>query len=198
MAVAGVVLAAGLSSRMGRNKLLLPIDGESLVRRAARTALDAGLSPVVVVLGHEADRVGGELDGLEVVRVVNGDHEDGPGTSVAAGAARASHAPVEALVLLLADMPLVTTAMVEGLVARWRETRAPLVISRYGDAQAPPSLFARELFPVLTDVDEAAGAKPVIAEHASEAAVVDWPAEALRDLDVAADYDAVKERLSRR
>ncbi len=198
MAVAGVVLAAGLSSRMGRNKLLLPIDGESLVRRATRTALAAGLSPVIVVLGHEAELVDRELEGLDVTRVLNGDYEDGPGTSVAAGVARASHTAAEALVLLLADMPLVTTDMLTRLVARWRETGAPLVLSRYGDAQAPPTLFARDLFEELMDVDEATGAKPVVAEHAAEAAAVAWPADALQDLDVAADYDAVKARLTRR
>jgi molybdenum cofactor cytidylyltransferase len=196
--VAGVVLAAGTSTRMGRNKLLLPLDGESLVRRATRAALEAGLAPVIVVLGHESELVAQALTGLDCTLVVNGDYESGPGTSVSAGVARASHSPAEALVLLLADMPFVTAAMLSALVTRWRETEAPLVISRYGDAQAPPTLFGRALFEELMDVDETTGAKPVIAEHAASAAVVEWPASALQDLDVAADYEAVKDRLSRR
>ena len=62
--VAGVVLAAGASRRMGRNKMLLELEGEPLVRRAARRALEAGLTPVVVVLGHEADRARAALAGL--------------------------------------------------------------------------------------------------------------------------------------
>lgn len=198
MAVAGVVLAAGLSTRMGRNKLLLPLNGESLVRRAARVAIEAGLAPVIVVLGHEADIVAKELAGLDCTLVLNGEYEEGPGTSVSAGVARASHSPADALVLLLADMPFVSAAMLGSLVSRWRETSAPLVISRYGDAQAPPTLFSRELFEELMDVDEETGAKPVIAEHADSAGVVEWPAAALQDMDVPADYDAVKARFSRR
>ena len=64
MTVAGIVLAAGHSTRMGPNKLLLQLGGESLVRRAARAARDAGLAPILVVLGHDADRVAEEVRGL--------------------------------------------------------------------------------------------------------------------------------------
>src|SRR6058998_921011 len=72
--VAGVILAAGASRRMGENKMLLELDGESLVRRAARRALGAGLSPVVVVVGHEADRLRAELKDLPVEFAVNSDY----------------------------------------------------------------------------------------------------------------------------
>ena len=84
--VSAVLLAAGQSRRMGAdNKLLLPIDGEPVVRRTARQLLGAGLEEVVVVLGHEADSVSGALDGLAVRAVVNPDYRDGQMTSVRAG-----------------------------------------------------------------------------------------------------------------
>src|SRR5256885_9157549 len=75
--VAGVILAAGASRRMGagRNKMLLQLEGESLLRRAARRALAAGLSPVIVVLGHEADKARAELQGLSCESVVNPDRK---------------------------------------------------------------------------------------------------------------------------
>src|SRR3989442_9102604 len=72
--VAAVLLAAGASRRMGRNKMLLQLEGESLIRRAARRALAAGLSPVVVVVGHEEDRLRAELKDLAVVFAVNPDY----------------------------------------------------------------------------------------------------------------------------
>ena len=126
--VAGVVLAAGLSTRMGRNKMLLFLDGETLVRRAARAALAAGLAPVIVVLGHESERVRVELVDLPVVPVVNPRHGEGVRTSLQEGVAAARGAG--ALVVVLADMPFVTASMIETVVARHRETGAPLVVSR--------------------------------------------------------------------
>jgi molybdenum cofactor cytidylyltransferase len=191
-----VVLAAGSSSRLGRNKLLLDLGGETVVRRAVRAGIQAGLDPVIVVLGHEAGRVRGELEGLPCVVVVNPDHPRGAGTSVRAGVARASETNAEALVLMLADMPLVTAEMIATLVARRRETRARLVVSRYGETQAPPSLFDRSLFGELLASDDKSCAKPVIRRHTAEAVAVEWPPEALQDLDLPADYDQLRARMA--
>jgi molybdenum cofactor cytidylyltransferase len=175
---------------MGRNKLLLPIGGESVVRRAAREALDAGLDPVVVVLGHEAERVRGELAGLACRAVVNHDHALGVGSSLRAGVAEASAAPAAgAAVVLLADMPFVTAPSIRRVVEAWRESGAPLVVSRYGDVDAPPTLYDRSLFGELLALGEGACGKKVVRRHAHEAAVVPSPADALRDIDVAEDYE---------
>ena len=176
---------------MGRNKLLLAFAGESVVRRAVRRAL-AVLDPVIVVLGHEADQVRAELAGLPCRIVVNPEHGRGINTSVRTGIA-ALPAEVAAAVVLLADMPLVTTAMLVGLVERFRATGAPLVISRYGDAVAPPHLYARPLF---TDLAEAGSGKPIIGRHHAEAEVLAWPAAALADLDVPADRERVEALLA--
>lgn len=194
--VAGVVLAAGSSVRLGRNKLLLDLGGETVVRRAARAAIEAGLDPVIVVLGHEAGRVREELEGLPCVVVVNSEHTRGAGTSVRAGVAHASETKAEALVLILADMPLVTAGMIATLVARRRETGAQLVVSRYGETQAPPNLFDRSLFGELLASDDTSCAKPVIRRHTAEAVAVEWPPEALQDLDVAADYEQLRARMA--
>ncbi|HET6922826.1 MAG TPA: NTP transferase domain-containing protein, partial [Anaeromyxobacteraceae bacterium] len=85
MKVTGILLAAGAATRMGRNKLLISLEGETLLRRAARRALAAGLDPVVVVLGHQAGRARRELDGLGCRAVVNPRHALGLNTSLAAG-----------------------------------------------------------------------------------------------------------------
>jgi molybdenum cofactor cytidylyltransferase len=195
--VAAVVLAAGASTRLGRNKLLLDLGGESVVRRAVRTAIEARLDPVIVVLGHEAERVREELVGLRCEVIVNPDHARGAGTSLRAGVARVAATGAEALVLMLADMPLVTAEMLATLVLRRRETRAPLVVSHYGDTQAPPNLFSRSLFDELLASDDKKCAKPVIRRHSDEAVAAQWPPEALKDLDVAADYEALRTQLER-
>jgi molybdenum cofactor cytidylyltransferase len=186
--VAAVVLAAGSSSRMGRNKLLLPLDGETMVRRAARTAV-AATDRVVVVIGHDAARVRAELDGLACAVVMNPDHARGTGTSVHAGVRAAAGA--DAVVVVLADMPFVTTDMIAALVGRYRATGAPLVVSHYGDVQAPPTLYDRSLFAELLAIDDERGAKQVARRHEDEAEVVAWPESALQDVDSPADYEKV-------
>src|ERR1051326_6470278 len=134
----------GGSRRMGpgRNKMLLELAGEPLVRRAARRALAAGLSPVVVVLGHEADRARAALAGLPVEITVNPDFTGPTSGSLHAGL-DVLGADVEAVVVLLADMVHVTAAALAELVTRTRSSGAPLVVSRYGDVTAPPLLFRR-------------------------------------------------------
>src|SRR5439155_19289259 len=148
-AVAGVVLAAGTSSRMGRNKLLLELGGETVVRRAVRAAVGARLDPVLVVLGHEAERVAAELAGLPCLTLLNPRFGEGVRTSLQAGVARAAEC-AGALVVVLADMPFVTAEMIEAVTARYRATRSPLVVSHYGDdVDAPPILYDRSLFAEL-------------------------------------------------
>ncbi len=193
--MAAVVLAAGSSTRMGRNKLLLHLGGESLVRRAVRAAAAAGVDPVVAVLGHEEPRVRAELDGLPCVIIVNPDHARGVDTSLQAGVRRAA-AAADAIVVVLADMPFVTAAMIATLVERHRATGAPLVVSRYGDVQAPPTLYGRALFPELLSIPGERCAKQVVRRHEQEAVVVAWPEDALRDIDVPEDYEGARAELA--
>jgi molybdenum cofactor cytidylyltransferase len=188
--VAGVVLAAGSSSRLGSNKLLIELGGEPIVRRAARRALEAGLTPVIVVLGFEADRVAEALQGLDVTPVVNLDHAGGMQGSLQAGIGRVP-ADCEAAVVILADMPLVTSAMSAGLVLRFRGGLEPLVISLYGDVQAPPTLYARALFPALGAAG-AGGGRQVVRDHRDGAAAMKWPPALLADLDRPEDVDRLR------
>ena len=194
--VAGVLLAAGASSRFGANKLLLEFGGEPLVRRAASAALAAGLDPVVCVLGYEADRVLAALSGLPIRAVVNPDYARGMNSSLATGIA-AVPAEAAAAVVQLADMPRVTADMLASLVAVFRETGAPLIASCYveggadaGDGiHAPPTLYARALFPELGGPEGDGCGKRVVRRHADAVVRVKWPAAALADVDRAEDWE---------
>jgi molybdenum cofactor cytidylyltransferase len=192
--VAAIVLAAGGSARMGRNKLLFPLSGETVLRRAVRRATVAGFDPVVVVLGHEAGRAQAELGGLACRTVVNPDWEHGINRSLRTGLA-ALPAESTAAVVMLADMPLVTTEMLRTLVERWRDGTAPLVISDYEGVNAPPMLYGRPLFPELLAMEGEGCGKQVVRRHREEAAAVAWPAAALADLDLPEDYERVRARV---
>jgi molybdenum cofactor cytidylyltransferase len=197
MAIAGILLAAGAASRMGRNKLLLELEGEPLLRRAARRALEAGLAPVLVVLGHQAERAGEALAGLTCTAVPNPAWAGGMNTSLSAGVL-AVPAEAEAAVVLLADMPFVDAAMIRAVVERWRETGAPVVASRYGAATAPPTLYARELFPQLTGGTGEGRGREVVRGQGERACLVEWPPAALADLDVPGDLEKARARLGAR
>lgn len=209
--VAGVVLAAGSSVRMGRNKLLLEVGGETVVRRAVRTALAAGLDPVVVVTGHEREAVEAELHGLRCCAVYNDEHARGQHTSIRAGVAAVDGGCAAAVdegraatkdegcaaaIVLLADMPFVTPAMLRAVAAHHAESGACLVVSRYGgDTTAPPILYGRSLFPELLRMDRRCG-RQVVKRHRAEAVAVDWPLGAMRDLDRPSDYADARRKLA--
>lgn len=180
---------------MGRNKLLLELDGETVVRRAALVASEAGLDPVVVVTGHAPDAVEAEVADLGCRIVINEEHETGIHTSVTVGVAALDEGP-EALIVMLADMPFVTADMLRALVGRYRETGAPLVLSRYGaDVNAPPMLYDRRLFGELSVMKRRCG-REVVKRHRDEALEIEWPEEALRDIDYPEDYERIRDELA--
>lgn len=191
--VGGVVLAAGPSTRMGANKLLFDIAGETLVRGAVRRALDAGLDPLIVVLGHDAARTERQLDHLRPACrvVVNADYARGINSSLKTGIG-ALPETVDAAVVMLADMPFVTTEMIASLVTCYKESRPRLVISDYEGVNAPPMLYDRALFPELQTMEGEGCGKIVVRRHRDEAEVLRWPASALTDIDVPADYEGVR------
>ncbi len=163
-----VVLAAGASTRLGRPKQLVLLDGVPLVARAARTALDAGLGPVVVVLGAEAEAVERAVAGLDVRCVRNARWEAGVGTSIAAGIAAAGDDQACAAAIVLAcDQPGVTAKHLRALAAAWRAGRAEAVGSAYGGTIGIPVLFARSRFAALAALAPGAGAKTLLAGSAS-------------------------------
>lgn len=189
--VGAVLLAAGASRRMGVNKLLLEIDGEPMVRRAARRTLLAGCAPVVIVTGHEAARTRGALVGEEVLFTESPDPIGPTSGSLHAGL-RALPERVESAIVILADMVEVSTPMLRALITADSESDQPLVVSRYGDVLAPPLLFRRALWPELLAWSGEGCGKAVVRAHADEARYIDWPTAALRDIDTPAEYEALR------
>jgi molybdenum cofactor cytidylyltransferase len=190
--IAGVVLAAGTSTRMGRNKLFLELEGKPLVRHVVERASNAGFDPLIVVLGHEADLVQQALEGLSYRPVTNLEYERGVNSSLRAGIHAASETPASAAVVMLADMPFVTTGMMATMMDKYRHSDVPLVISDYGGVNAPPMLYDRSLFGELAVSEGQGCGKHVVKRHRHAAASASWPVEALTDVDEPADYERVK------
>ena len=179
--VAGVILAAGSSSRLGAPKQLLRYGGETLLHRAVRLALEAGLDPVHVVLGSNAAAVGDALADLRtrVTTVVNDDWQTGMGSSLARGIASLPAAtgpePGAALVLVT-DQPRLSDAILASITTAFRTGGATLVASRYASgALGVPALFARRYFPELTRLTGDRGARALFTRHRDDLATVAFP-----------------------
>ena len=187
--VGAVVLAAGSSSRMGSPKQILQYRGESLLRRAALAALGAGLRPVVVVTGANAELSRGELEGLDVREVLNTRWETGMASSIRAGVEGlvGANPNAPAAVLMLCDQPHLTSEIISGLVKAHGATGSPVVASEYGGGFGVPALFDRTLFAELARLEGAAGAKLVIKRHASEAHFIPFPGGEV-DVDTPDDF----------
>jgi molybdenum cofactor cytidylyltransferase len=189
--ISAVILAAGASTRMGVQKLLLPLGNEPLVRRAVRHVCGAGFDDVLVVLGSEYKATLAALEGLEVRHAVNLEAASGMGSSFRTAV---EHLPDSAAAMFaLADQPFVTTNEYRMLLDTYRQHPSPIVSVRYGDVMAPPHLFERELFAELAQLRH--GARPVLQRHAGRSVVVTFPPDLLVDIDTPEDYELAKSRL---
>lgn len=163
--IAGLILAAGESSRMGRDKALLTYRGQTFLETIIATLREAGIERVAVVLGHHAEEIQRaiELPGVEVV--VNAAYRLGQTSSLQAGL-RALDAPdLEAVVLCLVDHPAVSAATVRQLVDSFRASPAPVVIPTYQGRRGHPVVISRALFPELLSLGPAEGANTIIRRH---------------------------------
>jgi molybdenum cofactor cytidylyltransferase len=185
--VAGVVLAGGTSSRFGAaNKLLAELDGEPLVRHAARTFLDAGLDETIAVLGYEAEDVSAALVDLDVRTVRNPEYEEGMSTTVARGV-RAVDDGVDAVVFLPGDMPAVDPATVESLVDAYRAEVGTAIAAAHDDRRGNPVLFDRRHFDELLAVDGDVGGRPVLLDGDGAAFVATGDPGVVADVDTTDD-----------
>ena len=187
-----IVLAAGRSSRMGRAKATLPVDGaHTFLTRIVRTFLDAGVDDVIVVVGHDADAIAASFSesGLPARFVVNRDYDRGQLSSLLAGLNAIDRPGVAAVLVTLVDVPLVTAATVRTVVDTYRRTRAPIVRPTSGDRHGHPLLIDRSVFGALRSADLSTGAKPVVRAHATAAGDIAIADEgAFADIDTVDDY----------
>jgi molybdenum cofactor cytidylyltransferase len=158
--------------------------------------LAAGLEPVIVVLGFEAKSVAAALSGLPCLTILNRNHAGGMGGSMRVGIASVP-ASASAAVVILADMPFVTSEMLRALADAHRERGALLVASRYGEVTAPPTLYGAALFPEFASLRDDACGRELLRRHRDELVYVTWPEAALADLDRPEDYERLRTAAAR-
>jgi molybdenum cofactor cytidylyltransferase len=171
--LAALVLAAGRSTRMGGpNKLLAEIGGRPLVRIAVEQALASHARPVIVVTGHQRERVEAALAGLDVTFVHNPDYADGMSTSVKSGIA-AVPADADGAIICLGDMPQVDATLIDRLLAAFDPEKGALaVVPTMDGKRGNPVVWSRRFFPELAELGGDVGARHLIASYPEAVAEV--------------------------
>ncbi|MBT9392784.1 nucleotidyltransferase family protein [Hymenobacter sp. NST-14] len=193
MSNAILLLAAGSSSRLGQPKQLLQFQGQTLLRRAAETAVAAASgAPVVVVTGALHQELLPELAGLPVQVVRNPDWAAGMGASIQTGLTfLETLLPTPAgVTVMLCDQPFVTPTLLAELHAAHTCTGRPIVASAYAETQGVPVYFATEAFPLLRALPAGAGAGQLLRQHAALVAAVPFALGAV-DVDTPEQYAAL-------
>lgn len=180
MRTGAVVLAAGKASRFGSPKQLLEINGETLIDRACRTAVEAGCQPVLRLLGSHADKILGRPCPAGIATFIHAGWEEGMGSSLAAGVSHLLELDpgLDAILVLLADQPMITPTLLETMQAALLATS--VVWCDHTHAKGPPALFSGKHFHELMALSGDRGAKAVIANH--QATTIPFP-DAAWDID---------------
>ncbi len=204
MRIPAIVLAAGRSSRMGRPKAALPLDdGQTFLSHIVSALQEAGVSDIIVVVGHDPQAVRASLPrerASPAVRFVeNPKYESGQLSSLLAGISAIESDEAPAALVTLVDVPLVSAATIRAVVERYLQTGAPVVRPARGAEHGHPVLIDRRVFADLRGADPAQGAKAVIRRYASAAGEV--PVEdagAFLDIDTVEEYERILQAFRRR
>jgi molybdenum cofactor cytidylyltransferase len=200
--IAAIILAAGESRRMGFPKALLSyseLDGSetTFLAHLLDVFAKSRARPVVVVLGHDAERIRSEVSFGEARTVWNERYRSGMLSSIQKGIAEIDETGVEGALVLPVDHPDVTSAIVDALIARFAETPRPILLPVNRGRRGHPVLFSRQVFPELGSAPEAVGARQVVWDHQKDLLEVEVGDEGVaRDVDTPEDYRAWRERSS--
>ena len=189
-----VVLAAGHAARFDGAKLTQVLGGKPLLQYSLASAQSAFPGRVLLVAGHDAETIIESSDGLADVVVINPDYSSGQGSSLAVGVS-ACRDDADAVVIMLADQPLVTTDALEKLFGAWTGDENHIVASDYEGSPGPPALFGRGTFDQLCGLTGDSGAKKVIQSGQFDVASVAIGPLGL-DVDTPQDLETAAQLLS--
>jgi molybdenum cofactor cytidylyltransferase len=187
-----IILAAGRSSRMGRAKQLVVVDGESMVRSAVKVALATEADQVVLVTGAYADEIGAQV--ADFVDLALGRLQIAHNSAWAEGQAGSMQTGLRALadhcgaaIFFPVDQPYMPPLLLTHLAAAWQAGAKIVAPAVEGKMRGAPALFDRTLWPELFEVTGDVGGRDVLRAHAHEVQTIDAPAAWLRDLDTPED-----------
>jgi molybdenum cofactor cytidylyltransferase len=189
-----VVLAAGMSSRLGSPKQLLVYQDKSLLQHAADKTLQTSMRPMVVVVGANSDDMKQQMEEMKVEVVDNEGWREGMASSLRCGLVAVLKMEPEAdgIIFMVCDQPYVNKSLLDCLLMTQHETGLPIVASSYKGNLGTSALFHKSLFPELLELKGDVGARIITAQHADDIVSVLFPKGSV-DIDTAAEYEALKQ-----
>jgi molybdenum cofactor cytidylyltransferase len=185
-----LILAAGESSRFGSNKQLIEFDGETLVGRTVRLAEDICGERTILVVGNDWKRVLEACAPLCGFFVYNDNYKSGIASSIVCGINAVAHS-ADAILLLMADQPLITTQHLKSLINEWREAQNEIVISEYSGIQGPPVIFPAQCFDNLITLKGDQGARSLLTNPKFSIRSLAFDAAAI-DIDTPEDFERLE------
>jgi molybdenum cofactor cytidylyltransferase len=192
--IAGIVLAAGLSRRMGQSKVLMKVGGRAIIRYVVESVLAGGVDSVWVVTGPDVEPIEAALSGIEVQIAENPAPEEGQAGSVRTGIA-ALPPSVDSVLIALGDQPLLAPSIIPALLAARRTSPKLIVAPRYRDGQGNPVVFKREIFPELLRLTGDQGARSIIQKEPTRVEWVELDLPMPPDVDTPDDYEKIRANL---
>ena len=191
-----IMLAAGESKRLGKPKQLLRFGGSTFLQHGLKTAHASIASPIVTVLGANADVLKDKIAGNTHV-VINTNWNEGMASSIRVGvkALVEIDSSVDGAILMVCDQPYVDFNVLNNLIAAHEISGKPIVASSYNNTFGPPVLFQKVMFPELLQLYGDTGAKSVVKQHADEVEIITFPKGEV-DIDTEADYEELYKQMS--
>jgi molybdenum cofactor cytidylyltransferase len=186
---AGIILAAGASSRFGKSKILVPWQQHTLLHRVTSIVLRSGLNPVIVVLGNVVEDAILALSGLPATVIINPEWEKGQSTSLRCGIQNLPN-ETSAAIIFLADQPFISPALIDGLLTMYKETGAPIIAPLVEGERCNPVLFAQTTFNDLLSVKGDVGGRAIFSKF--QMAFFPWQDKKLKmDIDTPQDLEVI-------
>ncbi len=183
--IVAVILSAGESSRMGRPKALLPIDGQTFIERIVGVLKHANIGKVIVILGHNADEMRRQIEHLPVEILLNPDYKLGQLSSLQVAVRRLeTETDCDGMLVHLVDHPYIDPKLVEMMIERFYESGKLLVVPRHNGKRGHPVIFSRKLFDELLAAPIDRGAKAVVNAHCDDTLEIETDDEGITvDID---------------
>ncbi|MGQ4833021.1 MAG: nucleotidyltransferase family protein [Candidatus Asgardarchaeia archaeon] len=195
--ISAIILAAGKSERMGQPKLILPLNGKTVIEKVVEEVKESNVEEILVVLGHNYEKIIPYLEKEKVSFTINFFYEYGMTSSFKVGLSKVSNF-AEAAILILGDQPLITSEVINEIINVYRHTSALIVSPRVGRKKAHPVLFDKKTFADILNMPQDGIIRDIVHKYALQHVTFNWSEEEiLFDMDTPKDYEKIRKLIKK-